>query len=346
MPDRRPYSTSPQGVDQLLNFLVGVVKPEPVTPRIPMGSAPSEYASRPWDVLLDALDLGGNMALNASVGGDDLFTKGGPKMLSAVNRSEKLKGVLDELLGFAKDRSKQKGFSELGYKGAIKVRVTFPDGTSMVDEIKGATPSHALEAAHRNWQGAKIEPLGIVEGPSFSVIQGGKKPLSEMGLEELMDRLKSLEKGGGLPEQYPKKGAFAGVFSDPLEDEVTRRARKAQAGELEAIKKEVQSRERESVQTMSDLLRDFLEQQRGAKSRLEEAKNRLIERGSHGFQEAAKVSRGEASDAFQQLMETDEMLLDLMSEITGKPYKRPLSKKQADEFATMVRELGYEDLLK
>ena len=85
------------------------------------------------------------------------------RQLAAVNRSPALRRVMDRLLGFSDDASRQMGFAEQGYGTAVKVRVKWPDGMEIVDEVKGLTPKHALEAAHRNWQGAIIEPLEIIK---------------------------------------------------------------------------------------------------------------------------------------------------------------------------------------
>lgn len=62
----------------------------------------------------------------------------------------------DSLMGFRKSGF-NKGFDETNYKFEQPVKVTFDDGTSMVDSIKGLNQSHALERARRNWEGAKIE---------------------------------------------------------------------------------------------------------------------------------------------------------------------------------------------
>lgn len=69
----------------------------------------------------------------------------------------------DNLMGFSNDPGKQKGYSEQGYSYNQPVRVTFSDGTSIIDEVKGLNKPHALERASRNWEGATIEPLSAAE---------------------------------------------------------------------------------------------------------------------------------------------------------------------------------------
>lgn len=68
------------------------------------------------------------------------------------------KNVPDALMGFGKDGPYQKGFHDTKYPHTQPVRVTWEDGTTMVDAIKGMNEKHAIERAHRNWPGAKIEP--------------------------------------------------------------------------------------------------------------------------------------------------------------------------------------------
>ena len=85
------------------------------------------------------------------------------RQLPAVIRSGPLKKVMSRLLGFSDDAARQVPFGEQQLPSTLRVRVKWKDGTQMVDEVKGLTPKHALEAAHRNWEGATIEPLGIVE---------------------------------------------------------------------------------------------------------------------------------------------------------------------------------------
>ena len=55
-----------------------------------------------------------------------------------------------------------KGFSEEAFPVALRVRVVFDDGTSMVDAIKGLNGGHALSRARDNWPTAtRIIPLGL-----------------------------------------------------------------------------------------------------------------------------------------------------------------------------------------
>lgn len=50
-----------------------------------------------------------------------------------------------------------KGFFEERFPVTIKVRVTFSDGSTHEDEIKGLNVGHALYRARDNWEGAAIE---------------------------------------------------------------------------------------------------------------------------------------------------------------------------------------------
>lgn len=65
----------------------------------------------------------------------------------------------DSLMGFRKD-AEQRGFYNERYRMVQAVRVTYPDGHSIEDEIRGLNQPHAMERARRNWEGATVEPLG------------------------------------------------------------------------------------------------------------------------------------------------------------------------------------------
>ncbi len=65
----------------------------------------------------------------------------------------------DGLMGFAADRSRQRGFGENRYPVEQDVRVTFGDDV-FEDTIEGLNGPHAMERARRNWDGATIEAIG------------------------------------------------------------------------------------------------------------------------------------------------------------------------------------------
>lgn len=67
--------------------------------------------------------------------------------------------VPDELMGYGRA---PKGFSESKYPYTANVLVRWPDGSAMVDQIRGMNPEHALERARRNWDGADVK---LFQGP-------------------------------------------------------------------------------------------------------------------------------------------------------------------------------------
>lgn len=68
------------------------------------------------------------------------------------------RNVPDALMGYRRN-GPQKGFDETKYPFVQAVRVTTPDGNSFVDQIKGMNSAHALERAHRNWEGSRVVPI-------------------------------------------------------------------------------------------------------------------------------------------------------------------------------------------
>lgn len=73
--------------------------------------------------------------------------------------------VPDSLMGFRRDgQPNMKGFAGEKYRHIQAVRITWPDGVSMEDVLKGLNKVHALERARRNWPTAsEIIPLEIDE---------------------------------------------------------------------------------------------------------------------------------------------------------------------------------------
>ena len=71
-------------------------------------------------------------------------------------------GVPRTLMGFPKE-GPTKPFHEQRYPFTLTVRVSWPDGDSMVEQVKGMNKAHALERARINWEGAEIEEADASE---------------------------------------------------------------------------------------------------------------------------------------------------------------------------------------
>jgi hypothetical protein len=78
--------------------------------------------------------------------------KGGSNMEEA---RRPYKEVPDTLMGFKKT-GPNKGFEDTKYKHTEYVKVTFPNGRTIYDAIKGMSSEHALERARRNWPNTEI----------------------------------------------------------------------------------------------------------------------------------------------------------------------------------------------
>ena len=100
------------------------------------------------------------------IGGRDRAGVGGESPMFARS----YENAPDNLMGFRR-YGQQKSFDETNYRHTQPVRVTFDDGETFTDEIKGLNKAHAIERAHRNWPDAKIEPIDASEAdrPMFSV---------------------------------------------------------------------------------------------------------------------------------------------------------------------------------
>ena len=55
-----------------------------------------------------------------------------------------------------------KGYFDQNYPCSVEVLVTFDDGDSFVDGIKGLNVGHALYLARLNWDGASVVALSSV----------------------------------------------------------------------------------------------------------------------------------------------------------------------------------------
>jgi hypothetical protein len=85
----------------------------------------------------------------------------GDVMASQRSRNESGRaygGAPNSLMGFKKS-GPQTAYEDSKYKKEITVRVTFDNGNSMIDGMKGLNTPHAMERARRNWDGAEIELL-------------------------------------------------------------------------------------------------------------------------------------------------------------------------------------------
>lgn len=94
-----------------------------------------------------------------------MLTMGGAGMVPAEANTLRAglrpyQNVPDSLMGFPKGKF-AKSLEELNYPVQQEVRVTYPDTKqSFEDAVSGLNKSHAIERAHRNWEGADIEALG------------------------------------------------------------------------------------------------------------------------------------------------------------------------------------------
>ncbi len=76
--------------------------------------------------------------------------------------------VPDSLMGFPKE-GPTKPYEEQNWRHRQAVRVTWPDGHSIVDAVRGLNQEHALERARRNWRdAAKIETATREEFDDYS----------------------------------------------------------------------------------------------------------------------------------------------------------------------------------
>jgi hypothetical protein len=63
------------------------------------------------------------------------------------------------ILGFPNEGKESKPFTKQKYRFELPVKVTWPDGSSHTDVVKGLNASHALKRAQFNWEGATVEPV-------------------------------------------------------------------------------------------------------------------------------------------------------------------------------------------
>jgi hypothetical protein len=93
--------------------------------------------------------------IKSATGNDGQFDGSNPD----IRRSNRAyEGAPDSLMGFKKS-GPQTAYEDSRYKKEITVRVTFDNGNSMIDGMKGLNTPHAMERARRNWGGARIELL-------------------------------------------------------------------------------------------------------------------------------------------------------------------------------------------
>jgi hypothetical protein len=154
--------------------------------------------------------------------------------------------VPDQLMGFSKDPSRQKGYGDQpGYKHAIVVRVSWPDGVSMLDGQRGMNREHALERARRNWEDATITFIrdGELDGGSYAI-----RPTADE-LERIRGFARKARRKGEGTRIGRSPNPIAGTSDDPKIRALQRGVREERApGE------EVQSRE-----SQRDLARTHLQ---------------------------------------------------------------------------------------
>jgi hypothetical protein len=91
------------------------------------------------------------------------------------------KNTPDSLMGFPRE-GPTKPFEQQNYRHVQPVEVTFADGTSHVDAVKGLNREHAMERARRNWPGATIEPVSMQRlqlSRARGMPDGGKLPITD-----------------------------------------------------------------------------------------------------------------------------------------------------------------------
>lgn len=97
------------------------------------------------DMIAPAADMAGLVTLGAGV------VPAEANSLRAGIRP--YQNVPQPLMGYRKS-GPQKGFDETNYSHTQPVEVTFKNGDSFTDAVKGMNPDHALERAYRNWPDA------------------------------------------------------------------------------------------------------------------------------------------------------------------------------------------------
>jgi hypothetical protein len=107
------------------------------------------------------------------------------EQLGAGSQDEPYSKAPDNLMGYRKN-GPQKSFDESNYKHVEFVRVTWPDGESMVDAVKGLNRSHTLERARRNWKTAEIERITRAEAEAEDP-EIGKDVDAAMGVKRVDD---------------------------------------------------------------------------------------------------------------------------------------------------------------
>jgi hypothetical protein len=139
------------------------------------------------------------------------------------------------LMGFRKS-GPNKSYEESTYKKEITVRVTFDNGQSFVDGMKGLNTPHALERARRNWDGATIELLA--EEPysdelaakfgeeSVSIATSKPAAMREVGAPDFREDIPNeswlqgkIEYAQSSPRNefgVPKMSSVTGRFTEPV----------------------------------------------------------------------------------------------------------------------------------
>jgi hypothetical protein len=159
--------------------------------------------SQPWvanGIFADVVNTAGRAARDTMLGysGRDFMEPQRAKIYNvAEDQDRPYANAPDSLMGFRRN-GPQRLYEESGYKKEITVRVTFPDGESFVDGMRGLNTAHAMERARRNWDGAEIElvadvpfngSLGVAEddGPRYSVKPEEQDAMIDKALAALDD---------------------------------------------------------------------------------------------------------------------------------------------------------------
>lgn len=104
----------------------------------------------------------------------------------------------DALMGFGR---RPKGFDDQKYRHVQYVRVTWPDGDTIVDAIKGLNKAHALERARRNWGGATITEATEDEFNAAGVVRENVTPYGQSPQQGLPGVPPAPQPPGPIPPQ-------------------------------------------------------------------------------------------------------------------------------------------------
>jgi hypothetical protein len=81
----------------------------------------------------------------------------------------------DSLMGFRRSGPNVE-FEASNYPHTQWVKVTFPNGETHIDAIKGMNQPHAIERAYRNWDAKSVEPIPAPAAESSSLAEALRAP--------------------------------------------------------------------------------------------------------------------------------------------------------------------------